>query len=61
MPQNGQKVTKQEKSVDEYFSALLKEMNTPESIAAVDALFDMSAEDLGASHNPDWADRQPES
>ena len=42
------------------FENLIEQMNTPESIAAVDSLFDMTGEELGSHHAPGRTERQAE-
>lgn len=45
---------------DKYFDDLIEKMQTPEHAAAIDALFDVTAEELGAAHRPGRTERQPE-
>lgn len=40
-----------DESAEDYAESLMRKMNTKESIEAVDRLFDMTGEELGAAHS----------
>lgn len=60
MSRNSQDPEQSESSGDKHLDDLFEKMQTPEHAAAIDTLFDITAEELGAAHAPGKTERQPE-